>query len=310
MIKIIILFLIIIIIYLSYKKYNHSNNFNITYFNSHEAYIYVMNNNKDYIKNMTECNLIARKCKTIDNLLNKYKYDGFDDITNDEKININKTIMDILNKIKKINIKYYNHLKYWLTNVYIAKSKIWLESDMPHTCGKLIIMNKSWFVNPNINILIHEITHVHQRLYPNDFIKLYDELGYINNTITNINEIYKLNRNNPDGLDINWMWKNKIKNNLWWCGAIFKSNTPNDLHDINYVAIEINFDNNNYIMTNNIISLNEFTDFIDFFGNYNDNYHPNEMCAIYAEWYFNEIINKETYNYLGYTIYKKYLSYC
>jgi len=309
MINIIIILLLCIIIYLCYKNYNKIlNNINIKYFNSHDAYVYIINNSKEYIQNMNEYNLIARNCLSIDDLLNKYKEDAFDNISSTEIIIINKKIYDTLNKIKKNNINYYNYLKYWLNNVYIAKSKKWLESNMPHTCGKLIIMNNEWFKNQNINILIHEITHIHQRLFPGDFIKLYNQLGYVNKVIYDTDLIYKYNRNNPDGLDINWIWNNIHKNTLWWCGAIFKSNKPYNLHDINHVAIEITIDkNNDYILSKNIILLNDFTDFIDFFGNYNDNYHPNEMCAIYAEWYFNEIINKETYNYPAYNIYKQYI---
>lgn len=295
--------IIIIIIYLCSKK-----DINIKYFDSHNAYIYVMNNNNDYIENMTTTNLIARKCKSKKELLNKYKLDAFDDITNFEKNIVNKNISIILNKIKYINNKYYKFLKKWLNKIYIAKSKSWLEFNMPHTYGNLIIMNNEWFIKPNIKVLIHELTHIQQRLYPNYFIKLYNELGYINTNITNIFQINELNRNNPDGININWIWKNFKNNEFWWCGVIFKSYNPNNLHDVIYIAIKINMYNNNLSLSNTIIFLNEFIDFLEFFGNYNDNYHPNEMCAMYSEWYLDEILNNNYYDYPGYNIYKNFMN--
>ena len=290
------------------NKLNEIHNINITYLTPKNANNNIKKFYDVYISFMNKPNLIARNCNSLDILKNNYKI-YFDNITNDNINNIDIKLSNILDKIKILDIKYYNYIKYWLNNICFAKSKSNLESNMPHTCGNIIIMNNIWFNNPTPNILLHEITHIHQRFYPNDFINMYTELGYIYfdiKNIKNLHNILELNRNNPDGLDINWLWKSK-QNNLWWIGAIFTSDKPKDLHSVNHIAIKININKNNYICSNNIILLDNLTEFTDYFNNYNDNYHPNEMCAMYAEWYITEILYNKKYNSNAYNTYKKHL---
>ena len=313
MICIIITIFIFHILFINIKKYNKikkTYNINIKYIN--EKDIQIEKYLDRYISFMNKFNLLARNCQSTNDLLNKYK-NAYDIITDNEKIHLHNIILNLLSQIKKNNISYHNYIIYWINNIYIIKSKSWLESNMPHTMSNIIIMHKEWFIKPTMNILLHEITHIHQRLYPNDFIDLYTELGYIYydiNKILNKHHILSLNRNNPDGIDINWLWKSP-NNNIWWIGAVFTSTMPKNLHDIYYIAIQIYTNNNNDLyFSNDYILLNKLTEFIDYFGIYNDNYHPNELCSMYAEWYLDEIINNNSNKnkYIGYNVYKKY--YC
>ena len=174
---------------------------------------------------------------------------------------------------------------------------------MPHTLEDTIIMDASWFKEPRLNTFIHEITHIHQRETPFEFDELYNNLGYKEvNDISNIRgleSILQLNRNNPDGLNANWIWKfpaNNDKtdnltesNNWWWIGAIFNSIAPNNLSDISCVALKLDMDKegNYYYLKQQPMKLFNLSVFINFFGDSPNNYHPNEMAAKLAEWYLN-----------------------
>jgi len=69
---------------------------------------------------------------------------------------------------------------------------------------------------------------------------------------------------------------------------------------------------NFYYLKQNPTPLSNLKEFITFFGENPNNYHPNEMTAKFAEWYLEDILrekdsNRTEYNkYEGYKIYKKY----
>ena len=296
----------------------------------------LINKDGEYLQGMNQANLSARGCISIDELYSKYK-DAFDDITDDEKTRIDIFVLKLLADIKEnSNINsYYNYVVKWLKTISIAKAKSWLESGMPHTLETTIVMDAGWFKNPRKKTLLHEITHVHQRLYPTEFEDLYPLLGYYYNPIDikGLENIYPLNRNNPDGMDKYWLWKNSTKSltNYWWIGAIFKTAIPDRLTDVNLMALkldkEIDSNGNGNGNANNIIfyylkqnptPLKDLKEFTEFFGDNPNNYHPNEMTAKFAEWFLmeniksnndnniNNINNINNNNYEGYTIYKNY----
>ena len=286
----------------------------------------------EYITGMNQANLSARKCLNKDDLYNKY-LDGFDSITKTDKDTIDAFINELLDNIKnktdttdttdttdilsKYSQSYYNYVVKWLKTISIAKAKPWLEAGMPHTLDKTIVMDADWFVKPRKTTFLHEIAHVHQRESLMDFEDLYSALGYIYNpvNIRGLEEIYPLNRNNPDGTSKYWLWHNKSNNhnqNYWWIGAIFKNVNPTSLTDVNLVALELDYSNDDkiyYYLKQNQSQLSTLQPFINFFGENPNNYHPNEMTAKFAEWYLNETLginDTNTYNYEGYIIYKKY----
>lgn len=279
--------------------------------------------NNDYIQNMNQANLSARDSVTINDLYEKYK-NAFDDITEKEKNRIDDFILNLLSKIKRVNIPYYRYVSNWLKQLSIAKGKHWLEAGMPHTLEKTIIMDTNWFINPRHTTLLHEMTHIHQRNVDFEFEDLYTELGYYYNpnTIKGLESIYPLNRNNPDGLSTKWLWKmpnsssnqstlNNTNTNYWWIGALFKSITPSSLTDVNLVALKLDRDQEGhfYYLKQEPTLLSKLSSFITFFGENPNNYHPNEMTAKFAEFYLLDILsdkNRIYDNYEGYKIYKKY----
>jgi len=286
-----------------------------------------------YIQNMNQPNLSARNCLTIDDLFEKY-LNGFDTITDNEKEIVNKFVLNLLNDIQKFNSSYYRYVSKWLNEISIAKAKSWLESGMPHTLEKTIVMDANWFINPRKKTLLHELTHIHQREVEFDFEDLYKELGYYYNpeNIKGMENIYPLNRNNPDGLSKFWLWKmpksydsnsndsnsNAIldtmamdSTNYYWIGAIFTTVNPNTLNDVVLVAIKLDRDNegNFYYLKQNPTILNKWKPFNTFFGENPNNYHPNEMTAKFSEYFLADMLNeknREFDNYEGYKIYKKY----
>ena len=273
----------------------------------------------DYLKGMNQANLSARDCNSLDELYTKYK-SAFDDITSNEKDTINKFILKLMSELKKCDNSYYNYVKKMINTITIAKAKHWLESGMPHTLDNTIVMDANWFINPRKTTFIHEITHIHQRQSPLDFEDLYPLLGYYYNPvdIKGLESVYPLNRNNPDGMDKYWLWKSNTSNTYWWIGSIFKTAIPASLTDVTMIALKLEkTDNMFYYLKQNPIQLSKFKEFNDFFGDNQNNYHPNEMTAKFAEWYLMQILNSNkrndinnithTYNnYEGYKIYKKY----
>jgi len=285
--------------------------------------------NGEYLQGMNQANLTARDCLSIDDLYNKYR-DAFDPITDTEQKIVDAFILKLLENIKQYNIPYYNYVVHWLKIISIAKAKRWLESGMPHTLETTIVMDANWFVNPRKTTFIHEITHVHQRQTPMDFEDLYPSLGYLYNPvdIKGLDAIYPLNRNNPDGMSKYWLWSRNGSDTYWWIGAIFKTAIPSSLSEVNLMALkldkepaETNNAKNNYIfyyLKQNPTPLSNLKEFISFFGENPNNYHPNEMTAKFSEWYLMETLRSnqgdgdegsniyEYENYEGYRIYKKY----
>lgn len=310
------------------------HNITIKYMNSKEASKLIIKDG-EYLKGMNQANLSSRGCTSIDDLYNKYK-NAFDDITKEEKLTIDKFILNLVTDIQEsnnanININndsYYNYVNKWLNTINIAKAKPWLESGMPHTLDTTIIMDASWFIKPRKKTLLHEITHIHQRLYPLDFEDLYPLLGYYYNPvdIKGLESIYPLNRNNPDGMDKYWLWHSNTNTNnnntnnstqnqktYWWIGAIFNTAIPNSLGDVNLMALKLDKDEDDifYYLKQTPTKLSNLKDFVSFFGENQNNYHPNEITAKFAEWYLvetlkNNNIDNEYGNYEGYKIYKKY----
>ena len=340
----------------------------IKYLNANQASNLIVKDG-EYLQGMNQANLSARGCDSIDDLYNKYK-DAFDDITENEKLTIDKFILKLLtnllsnnryitkigdgngddndndkdkNKDKNNNGNdndndndkdndntrinknpYYNYVIRWLTTISFAKAKNWLESGMPHTLDTTIIMDGNWFIKPRKTTLLHEITHIHQRQSPLDFEDLYPLLGYYYNNvdIKGLESIYPLNRNNPDGMDKYWLWhsSNSSNNNssksdkiYWWIGAIFNTAIPSSLGDINMMALKLDRDEDGifYYLKQNPTKLSNLKEFVVFFGENPNNYHPNEMTAKFAEWFLIEKLkgnntNSSYNNYEGYKIYKNY----
>ena len=299
-----------------------------------------------YLQNMNQANLAARKCQTLSDLYDKYMGGGLQDISEDEKSRVDEFMLNLLDMLSVRRPAFARYVSYWLRRISFAKGQIWLESGMPHTLGDTIIMDTNWFASPRETTLLHELTHIHQRDKFYDFEDLYFLLGYFYypKLIKGMEPYYQLNRNNPDGSSPFWLWhypdsktdegvasredntavqvnsmvRGKIaddtnNSDYWWVGAVFKSAVPVDVTDVNYIAIRLNrgADGAYYLFQNNATPLTKFSQYNNYMGINDNNYHPNETTAKYMEWYLQDITTQSGYvnhaQYEGYKTFKKYI---
>jgi hypothetical protein len=314
---------------------------NIKYLNKEDA-INVFKKTDQYLQNMNQPNLNARNCQTLSDLYDKYM-SGLSDITNEEQNNVNNFIIELLEKVERYDIAFARYISYWLKRISFAKGKQWLESGMPHTLGNVIIMDDHWFQKPRDTTLVHELTHIHQRNFFYEYEDLYFLLGYFYypKLIKGLEPYYQLNRNNPDGSSVFWLWHNPnspinptqkqsldIKKNIkakgiipnntnnndyWWIGAVFRSANPVSVTDVNYIGLELTRSSDGifYYFNKPPIPLNKLDIYNKYMGIVDNNYHPNETSAKYMELYYLDKINHSDkniyYEYQGYNVFKNYM---
>lgn len=259
------------------EKLKQKYTISITYLSESDAQS-LFKESTQYLQNMNQANLAARKCETLSDLYDKYMGSGLQNISDDEKSKIDEFLLTTLDMLAQRNYSLCRYLAYWLRRVSFAKGQEWLESGMPHTLGHTIIMDANWYVTPRITTLFHELIHIHQRDKFFDFEDLYFMLGYFYypKLIKGMEPYYQLNRNNPDGSSTFWLWhypdsglitelpsrmnsdsnsdstsiqvnskaKGRIPNDTnnsdyWWIGAVFRSAAPVDVTDVNYIALKL-----------------------------------------------------------------------
>ena len=249
---------------------------------------YLMDN---YLNKMNAVNMKARGFDAKVDVIAKYK-DLCLDISQDEMENVNTSIRTYLDREEKRLKETYldGYFKYWLSKIVIGKGQNWLESGMPHTHQNIIIMDSAWFNNVRMSTLIHEIGHVHQRMEPGDWEELIKKWGFTNcqsanNKIVGLDSLLIRNRLNPDGMDCYWRWKDTVSEKSYWIGAIFKSDEPESLRDVEYVGVELEWNSENglWYLTDRKTSLNSLVPFVAYFGLDHDNYHPHEIGSHYLE---------------------------
>jgi hypothetical protein len=272
----------------------------------------LFNASNSYLSSMNSSNLRARHI-TLESQLQQYS-SSLLEITDADKSAVNEFIGLI---VEMLEMKGTNHatrcknfMLHMLRKIRIAKGNAWLESGMPHTHQDIIVFPAYWFneiantstrtnqikISENGGTLVHEIIHVLQRIYPAKFANLYKQWNFTNaRYIDNFNEIQKLSRANPDGLDINWIWRTPAQSTIskyYWLGAIFKSPVPSSLTEVDYVAISVyDIGRGNFKMTEEApIPLGELAELRNFYGITNNHYHPNEIVAEYFSIWFNNTI--------------------
>lgn len=326
------------------KKENFQNQFNnsLKYYRRQYDNPYILNQNNLWLSDnnewfnylnsywiyMTTPNIMARGFINLDDMKKKYRDFGIQIINDNEKKYI---VNEITTFMRYFQNRYrftglYLYLDYWLSKIMIAKASNWLEEGMPHTHNKVIILNPKNFISFSLNTFIHELSHIHQRKYPDDWYKLLSEWGFIHYDFnledsSGLENILIRNRTNPDGLDIHWIWKSP-NNKYYWIGAIYQNINPNSLtNNIEYNAYQLTMNNGKfiYLSNNTPISLNNFKDYQDYFNINKNNYHPNEIISQYMEFYLEDIKNKNElrkknipaynifYNYLENIIFPKYI---
>ena len=323
--------------YLKANLNNHTKYLKIKHINfadsSYSKKIFTISS---YLNSMNKVNLYSRNFETIEDAKIKYINHSLVDITDHEKEAFLWLIETLLEKVKH-NTIIYNFVKYFVfddnnhNKIIIAKSAEWLEYNMPHTHNNVIILTSKWFndiikkykkdlvesslLNEGMTF-IHELIHTHQRTKMNIYEELYGKWGFINATyIHNIKEYIYMNRLNPDGEKLDWIWN--INNKYYLIGALFDSEKPNSLISVSYKLYELNKTDNkvfNYV-SNNInnnnkgISLTSSELFMDYFGIINNHYHPNEITAQYMEYYLSDILGYSSLGneYKGYNIFKSHI---
>lgn len=275
--------------------------------------------NTTYLSTMNQVNRKARNFESPNHAL-QMCVQAYQTIPKSEKNNAQKLVFQLLEKTSIASPNYNKYLKHWLTKIKIAKQKNWLEAGMPHTHLDIVILNPNWFQIPRRSTLVHEMTHVHQRLNPNDYLPLFEKWGFIYyprgiNTIKGLEDKFILSRHNPDGIDLNWIWKTP-KNTYYWITAQFIRGDQISLTDVEYLAYQLETDSyGNYFYLNKIpIPLKQWKLFQDYFQIGNNHYHPNEIAAQYAEFYLEEHlgdtgnINKSVKTTPGYQIYTEFMN--
>ena len=251
--------------------------------------------NPDYFNHFNSNDYKLRGCTSI-NVMEFYRK-NIKDFNIKEKDALRWLLNDLIPKLRKC-IKNFPYKRWRFIKV------INLESNLPHTRDDCVVL-PDWFMkklvsykkNKDINnalddcglTLIHEQTHIYQRLNKSIFNNLYKKYWNFENP-NHINNLHLLdiNRTNPDGLDIKWLYK-KFNNRYVMPIAIY-SEYAKDLTDTYNVLIEIIKMNNVFQFTDRHFKMKNNDEYNIFFGNRN-NYHPNEISALYFSEYFKECNN-------------------
>lgn len=175
-----------------------------------------------------------------------------------------------------------------------------VENGFPHTHNDIIFLPVN-FVSSIVSrlendtiknvynelghILIHEKTHVWQRIEPELFSSFYKTIQIERLQLSKSTKdwLRQHSRTNPDGLDLNWGYKNEsgryyIFLSLW-------NETPNTLGDIKNVAIPLVPNKTHSIWgiteysKENIIPITSLSTWKDVIGLSSNHYHPNEISA-------------------------------
>lgn len=303
----IILFFVFAICYIGYRiiKKHQIEHFENEYdfLTPQEAYKVILDSG--YFEHFNTANLRARLCANISNCKFKYLKELMliDPMEADAIKWLVKLVSDKL-KEHNVNIPIFN------MKLRFAKFSLNLEGNMPHTHEDVIFLPASFyeniwglsqqFKNKNNNVdniiieyggtLIHEICHILQRKYKTYFQRFYRNQWHFKQfdimSLIKCENILEINRINPDGLDIGWIWHNPYtpknkKDEYYLLLAIFKDNHPKFLADVSNTVYVLNKYMNDKYNVHSIETIKDNPNLINFFGPINNNYHPNEISAEY-----------------------------
>jgi hypothetical protein len=249
---------------------------------------------------------------TYDDFQQKYE-SSIIELTDNEKKIFTKFYSDI---VESIPIKKRHHLL--IPNIKVVKFS-GIENDFPHTHSDIIFLNKDFFNELNnydslqnknhlskSKTLIHEILHIKQRQNPTLYDSLFNQWGFQSISLEYMkqkisNDILSRIRINPDELpDYRfWVWKQKTIPLV-----VYSSLKVTNINDVKYLAIDWNKpDNQN--------SLQNDSEYNEYFKINVNNYHPNEILAEYYSIYYLEITsqndnNINMINSKGYEIFKQF----
>jgi hypothetical protein len=278
-----------------------------------------------YLTNMNSTNMSARHTTYQTRILDYSS--AILHVSESEKQAVERLIQLMLARLHK-QPRCANFIKHQLRHVFLAKCKTWLEGGMPHTHENIILLPESWYgeidnastrtnqqqLSDNGATLTHEICHVYQRKYPDKFTDLYKRWNMTHASyIDNFEAISALNRENPDGSDIYWIWEIPQMQTFYWLGAVFKSHDATDLRDVRYIAQPVyKLSTTEYkVGESPAIALNTLDIHKKYFGISTNHYHPSEISAEYfALWYRRYLgysVNGDVFGTPGYKTFEKWL---
>jgi hypothetical protein len=266
---------------------------------------YFSNNNTIKLINATEASIVIKNISTftkyttsdkklrgikINEDIHQHYINKLEDWTDSEKQLINWLHTSLIEKTPP-------DYKFIYNNVKVAKFQNDVENGFPHTNDDTIFVTNNfvanilpYFNNNNISkaldvigsVIIHECIHIWQRREENFFKLLYKSWNFIRyDTIYNFNKFKKKSRYNPDGVDINWIFRCDTNGRDILPMAVYRDDAKT-IGDVNLIGIYCEKVNGNPIIPPlpKIDYLFNITDFTSMFGRIgSNNYHPNELSA-------------------------------
>ena len=291
------------------KKENIDNikYINIKYLDPIEACVILTNEYKEkYISNYTPIEMKSKYCISEDT------YDNISNFSNDKlveecKLNYCKNILTFSDNEKNIMNKLLQNLASQL-KIYYPKFPylVWkfikiddrIEDGLPHTRDDCIVLPVS-YINDIVkldkenkinlmmkeygSLLIHEQTHVLQRINPKIFENLYTNIWPFKRAkyIRNMKKS-KFQRSNPDALKPEWVYHLNNKEHILPISRL----SPNSNFDLKYpdkIAIPLKRIKNNFFIKSNLdeVKLDSISEYYNEFCKIQQNYHPNEISAVF-----------------------------
>ena len=253
------------------------------------------NNTCHLLKNVHELKEYSNLDKKLRNITNKnnniHKFycDHLVDFTNQDKMLL-EWLVNLTKEKTPPKLRFiYNYIKF---GKYVKN----IEHGYPHTNNDVIFFDERYInsilpyynksksidaVNHIGSVLIHECVHILQRKYRDLFYDLYTNYWNFIKTakIYNAEQYYANSRFNPDGPNLNWIYKNN--NSYIWLLCVYKTGARN-ISEVEYIGIYLKKKGNKYYVPKypKIHPILEISEFYNFFENIHGNhYHPNELCA-------------------------------
>lgn len=228
----------------------------------------------------TKIKLQTKKTLTKEEVLKEY-LSSIKNFTYSEKQNLNYLINDVENSVEKYK-KFRNQFEW---NLVKLDNKI--EWGMPFTLGNYIFLPEHVLKLSDTQLkstLLHEQVHILQRRHQDRFNFLYERiLGFKKINYCDLGDhLDKYRISNPDGMDVNWVFKVGLH---WIMPMIIMEPNNNNNHDEYGVLVNIKNDGYhsvNYMGSNNepvMVPLRNLHEYCKKLKRNNGIYHPNEYLA-------------------------------